>query len=252
MALERLQKVLAACGLASRRRADAIIRQGRVAVDGQIIQVLGHKVDPQTAVITVDGKPIKPSESLKYYLFHKPEGFLTTLFDPQNRPTIRSFLEKLPVRVYPVGRLDKDVSGLLLLTNDGELAKRLMHPSYMIPKVYRAKVKGIPDKTDLELLSSGRLIIDSKPIVPAKAYLLDSGKDKGWLELTLTEGRHHQVKRMCAASGHPVIQLKRVSYCGLKIPKGLEPGQILELTEPMVKMLLCKVGLKPKNSETSG
>jgi 23S rRNA pseudouridine2605 synthase len=243
MALQRLQKILASSGLTSRRGAENLIRKGVVAVDGQTVNDQGRLVDPEISAITVEGRTIKQPEGLKYYLFHKPKGFLTTLFDPQKRPTIRPFLESLPVRVYPVGRLDMDVSGVLILTNDGELAKRLMHPSYLIPKVYRAKVKGVPNRSALELLSSGRLIIEDKPIAPAKVSLLSKGPDKGWLELNLTEGRHRQVKRMCSASGHPVIELKRICYCGLTIPAALEPGQIAELSASNVKMLLDRVGL---------
>jgi pseudouridine synthase len=221
-----------------------------VKVDGEIVCDLGRKVDMASSTITVDEIPVKNLQGLRYYMFHKPKGYLTTLSDPQNRPTVLRFLEKLPARVYPVGRLDMDVSGLLILTNDGELAKRLMHPSYMIPKVYRARVEGVPDEGALKLLTDGSLIIGGKPISPAKARVLPTGPDKGWLELTLTEGRHRQVKRMCAACGHPVIELKRVCYCDLKLPSHLLAGQISELTSAQLQTLLKKVGLATKDKDT--
>jgi 23S rRNA pseudouridine2605 synthase len=176
-------------------------------------------------------------------MFHKPKGFVTTLSDPQGRPTIRDFLLHLSVRVFPVGRLDLDVSGLLILTNDGELATRLMHPSSLVPKVYRAKVIGKPDKSFTDLLSSGNLIIGGKPAAPAKATIVKSGPDKGYVELTLTEGRRHQVKLMCAAAGHPVAILKRISYGGLPLPEDLPSGNLRPLDDDQIKTLKGLVGL---------
>jgi 23S rRNA pseudouridine2605 synthase len=219
------------------------MREGRVLVDGRAVTEPGAKADPELAAIMVDGQAISAPNSPVYYMFHKPAGFLTTLSDPYDRPTISPFLAKLPVRVYPVGRLDFDVSGLLILTNDGELCARLMHPSYEVPKVYHALVEGIPEEKDLEKLRSGNLIILDKPAAPAKARILNSGPDKGWLELTLTEGRHRQVKRMCAAIGHKVKKLKRVAYCGLKIPPALAQGEATKLTRNQIVALKSKVGL---------
>ena len=181
MALERLQKVLAAAGLTSRRGAERLIREGRVAIDGEVVTELGKKVDPDISDVLVDGRKVGAAEMPAYYMFHKPAGFVTTMSDPQGRPTILDLIKGLGPRVYPVGRLDQDVSGLLILTNDGELAKRLMHPSYMIPKVYRAKVIGRPDRAFVEALSSGELIICGKPAAPAKARTLASGPDRGWV-----------------------------------------------------------------------
>jgi pseudouridine synthase len=244
----RLQKILAAAGLASRRRAEDLIRAGRVAVDGRAADSLGLKADPQKAVVTVDGLPIKPLEDLRYYLFHKPAGFLTTMDDPQGRPTIRPFLANLPVRAFPVGRLDYDVSGVLVVTNDGELAARLMHPSYLIPKIYWAWVEGRPDRRALELLTSGRLVIGGKPAAPAQARLLDGRQDASRLELVLTEGRHRQVKRMCAGAGHPVVKLERVAYCGLRLPPQLPPGELVELTAAERNHLLRAAG-RPADDE---
>lgn len=214
---DRLQKIIAEAGLASRRGAEKLIAEGRVKVNGQVVDQPGLKVDPAKAVIVVDGRPLPPPQRPRYYMFHKPAGYLTTLSDPKGRPTIKPFLESLPVRVFPVGRLDMDVEGLLILTNDGDLAKKLMHPSFQVPKVYRVKVSGRPDEADLEKLRSGRLMLGSRPAAPAGAELIKEAEDRAWLLLTLTEGRHHQVKRMCSAVGHPVLKLKRISYAGLEL-----------------------------------
>jgi pseudouridine synthase len=240
---ERLQKIIASAGLASRRGAETLIKSGRVKVNGQIIKELGTRADPKTDVITVDNKEIKPVDFLTYFMFHKPVGYLTSMSDPKGRPTIKPFLEKLKPRVYPVGRLDMDVSGFLVLTNDGELARRLMHPSFMVPKIYRVLTQNRPGPEALSLLRSGQLIIGDKPTAPAKAEILTKGEDKGWLELTLTEGRHRQVKRMCSAVGHPVIKLKRVSYAGLWLDPNLPPGSIRKLTQKEINLLKKIVGL---------
>jgi pseudouridine synthase len=245
MAEVRLQKYLTAAGICSRRGAKELMRQGRVAVDGIPAEDVCRMFDPERSTITVDGKVVKNTQKLAYFMFHKPAGYLTTLSDPQGRQTIRPFFEKLPVRLYPVGRLDMDVSGLLILTNDGELSKRLMHPSYQVPKIYRVLVDGIPDESDLNLMRNGQLLIDNKPAAPALAKILESGPDKGWLELTLTEGRHRQVKRMCSAIGHKTIRLKRVAYCGLWLPKNLKAGQMIGLTKEEINQLRNKVGLEP-------
>jgi pseudouridine synthase len=199
--------------------------------------------DPDNSTVTVDGEVVSGAQKLVYFMFHKPSGYLTTFSDPQGRPTIKPFLDQLDVRIFPVGRLDMDVSGLLILTNDGELNRRLMHPSFMVPKIYHVQVKGIPDAVDLMSLRDGRLTIDGKPAAPAKAEMLQYGPDKGWLELTLTEGRHRQVKRMCSAIGHPTIELKRVAFCGLWLPSRLKAGQMIPLTGKEISKLKNKVGL---------
>jgi pseudouridine synthase len=247
----RLQKLLAAAGLCSRRGAEEMIRRGLVSVNGEVVADQGRLVDPDTARITVAGRPLAKSEPQRYYMFHKPENYLTSMGDPFGRPTIRPFLERLDVRVYPVGRLDNDVSGVLILTNDGELGKRLMHPSYMVPKTYRARVKGEPSERELDMIRSGKLVVGDKPCAPARARMLDSGPDAGWLELTLTEGRHRQVKKMCAAVGHRVVKLKRIAYCGLRLPGTLKAGDIVELDDAQVRHLKVKVGLLPPGDSES-
>jgi pseudouridine synthase len=151
-------------------------------------------------------------------------------------------LEQLPVRVFPVGRLDMDVEGLLILTNDGPLAKRLMHPSSKIPKIYRVKVSGRPDAEALEELRSGQLMLGDRPAAPAEAEMIKIASDRAWLLLTLTEGRHHQVKRMCSAIGHPVLKLKRVSYAGLELG-ALRREMIRPLSPPEVRQLMLAAQL---------
>jgi len=215
--------------------------EGRVTVNGRTATEPGLKVDPARAVILVDGRPLGPPAKFVYYMFHKPSGCLTTLDDPRGRPTIRPFLSDLPARVFPVGRLDMDVEGLLILTNDGPLARRLMHPSSGVPKVYRVKVEGLPDEEDLARLRNGRLRLGDRPAAPAGAELLKTAREgtagaRAWLSLTLTEGRRRQVKRMCSAIGHPVLKLKRVSYAGLELG-ALRPAHTRPLTSAEVESL---------------
>ncbi|MDR1870838.1 MAG: rRNA pseudouridine synthase [Deltaproteobacteria bacterium] len=243
MPLERLQKILAQAGLASRRGAEKLILSGRIALNGQVVTELGQKADPSLDRLTIDGQAVALNPRLAHFMFHKPSGYLTTLADPQGRPTIKPFLDRLGQRVYPVGRLDLDVSGILILTNDGELARRLMHPSYEVPKVYRVKVAERLDQRALDLLSGGRLLIGDQPAAPAKARIVKTGPDQGWLELILTEGRHRQVKRMCSAVGHPVVVLKRVAYGDIKLDPQLAPGQIRSLTPKEILTLKSKVAL---------
>ena len=233
--------MIAEAGLASRRGAERLIAEGRVSVNGQAVTEPGRKVGPGD-VVKVDGRPLPPPEKPHYFMFHKPAGYLTTLSDPQERPTIKAWLDTLPVRVYPVGRLDMDVEGLLILTNDGELAKRLMHPSTEVPKTYRVKVSGRPDQDALEALRSGRLMIGDRPAAPAEAELIKSAEDRAWIHLTVTEGRHHQVKRMCSAVGHPVLKLKRISYGGLTLGT-LRREEIRPLTPAEVRLLQEACGL---------
>lgn len=214
---ERLSKIIAEAGLASRRGAEKLIAEGRVTVNGRPADRQGLKADLSRDRVAVDGRLVGPPQRLHYFMFHKPAGYLTTLSDPKGRPTIKEFLETLPVRVFPVGRLDMDVEGLLILTNDGALAKRLMHPSSNVPKIYRVKVAGLPTEDDLDKLRHGTLQVGTSPAAPAEAEFIKTGDDRAWIFLTLTEGRHHQVKRMCSAIGHPVLKLKRVAYGGLEL-----------------------------------
>ncbi|MDR2459209.1 MAG: rRNA pseudouridine synthase [Deltaproteobacteria bacterium] len=240
----RLQKLLAEAGITSRRGAEELIRKGLVTVNGQKVTQLGAKASLGVDEILVDGNPLAGPQHLGYYMFHKPKGYLTALSDLKlKRPTVAKFFDHLPHRVYPVGRLDRDVSGFLILTNDGTLAARLMHPSYEVSKVYRALVTGIPKKKEMGLLRSGKLIICGKAALPAAASIIETYKDSSLLELTLTEGRHRQVKRMLKAIGHPVIELERISYAGIELDPKLSPGQLRELLAKEIKTLKDRVGL---------
>ncbi|WP_400163831.1 pseudouridine synthase [Brevibacillus sp. TJ4] len=247
--MERLQKVLAQAGVASRRRCEELIVQGSVEVNGKLVRELGTKVDPERDRIVVNGKPIKLERHV-YLLLHKPTGVITSLSDPQGRRVVTDLLKGVKERVYPVGRLDYDTSGLLLLTNDGELANRLAHPSYEIDKVYRAWVKGIPSAESIKRLATGVRLEDGMTS-PGRARLLktSSDKQKAWIELTIHEGRNRQVRRMCEAIGHPVLTLERVRL-GFLTLEGLRPGDYRLLTSEEVNKL--KRGLQQRKQAKRG
>jgi 23S rRNA pseudouridine2605 synthase len=224
----RLNAYLARAGIASRRGSDDLIKAGRVRVNdapGQLNTYV-HSGDR----VEVDGQPVT-AQSLRYVLLHKPAGTVTTARDPQGRPTVVELVEEIPERVVPVGRLDADTTGALLLTNDGPLAHRLAHPRYGVEKVYEVDVEGEPDDTALQQLTNG-VELDDGRTAPAKVRRLGPAK----LELTLHEGRKHQVKRMCEAVGHPVVRLHRSRYAGLTV-EGLAPGRWRELDQIEVKEL---------------
>lgn len=207
---ERLQKVLAQAGVASRRSCEELIKQGRVKVNGQVVTELGTKVNATVDQILVDNKSIAQEEHV-YVLLHKPTGVITSMSDPEGRKTVRDLIKQIPQRVYPVGRLDFDTSGLLIMTNDGELANRLAHPSFEMDKVYRAWVKGIPTTESVLRLAKGIKLEDGMTS-PGKARILerDASNNRALLELTIHEGRNRQVRRMCQAIGHPVVTLQRI------------------------------------------
>jgi pseudouridine synthase len=230
----RLQKIIADAGIASRRKAEELILQGRVAVNGKIITELGSKADPQRDHIKVDGKLIHRSAHHHYVLLHKPVGYVSTVSDPQRRPTVVSLVRGVKERIYPVGRLDYNSSGLILLTNDGELANLLMSRAAKIPRTYQAKVEGRPEAADLQRLERG-IVLDGQRTAPAQVRLVAYG-ERPWYEITLTEGRHHQVRRMFERIGHPVIKLKRVGIAFLT-DQGLAPGQFRHLTPAEVERL---------------
>jgi 23S rRNA pseudouridine2605 synthase len=236
---ERLQKVLAQAGVASRRKCEEIILDGRVTVNGAVVTELGTKVDPTRDRIEVDGKPIASEEKV-YLLLNKPRGVVTTANDPQGRKTVVDLFD-IPQRIYSVGRLDLDTSGLLIMTNDGELANGLMHPSREINKVYRAWVRGIVHLDKVKQLAAG-IELDDGMTAPAKVRILEKGSDETLLEIIIHEGRNRQVRRMCDAIGHPVKSLQRVQYAFLKLAR-LRYGEYRELTPEEVRRLYAVAGI---------
>jgi 23S rRNA pseudouridine2605 synthase len=233
----RLNAFLARAGVASRRRADVLIREGRVHVNGEPGQL--NTVVGKRDLVEVDGVRVE-RQPLAYLLLHKPPEVVTTASDPRGRRTVVDLVPSEP-RVVPVGRLDVDTTGALLLTNDGELAHRLAHPRYGVPKAYEAEVEGTPTSDELELLRHG-VELEDGVTAPAEVRVVDRSRRGGRLELTLHEGRKHQVKRMCEAVGHPVRQLHRVRYAGLDLA-GLAPGEWRELTKDEIAALRAGVGL---------
>jgi 23S rRNA pseudouridine2605 synthase len=241
----RLQKILSSAGVASRRAAERFIQEGRVSVNGKTVTELGTKADPARDVIKVDGRRVSTLAQSRYILLNKPLGVVTTRSDPQGRPTVITLLRGTADYVYPVGRLDYDSEGLLLLTNDGELAARLMHPRHEVPKVYRARVCGIPDPATLERLSRG-VVLDGRRTSPAGVRRLDrtpTGREgDGLLEITIREGRNRQVRRMCEAVGHRVLSLQRVQFGPLR-DSHLKPGTFRDLTAGEIAKLKAAAGL---------
>jgi 23S rRNA pseudouridine2605 synthase len=233
----RLNAYLARTGVASRRRADDLIRDGRVRVNGEVGQL--NTVVGRRDVVEVDGARVE-RQRLSYVLLHKPAGVVTTVRDPQGRRTVVGLVPREP-RVVPVGRLDVDTTGALLLTNDGDLAHRLAHPRYGVPKVYEADVVGSPSADALARLRDG-VELEDGVTAPARVRALVRGDRWTRLELTLHEGRKRQVRRMCETVGHPVRGLRRVRYAGLDL-EGLEPGEWRELTSREVAALKAGVGL---------
>jgi len=236
--LERLQKILSEYGIASRRKAEELIKEGRITVNGQIAH-LGQKADPEKDYIKVDGKLLIKPEPKVYYAFYKPRKVITSLIDPQGRPTIKDFIKGIKFRVYPVGRLDFDSEGLLLITNDGELAYHVMHPSSEIEKTYLVKVDGIIEPETIEKLKKG-IKIDGKLAIPVSVNLVRKLKANSWIKITLHEGRKRQIRKMLERVGHPVIRLIRIAIDGVKLEE-LKPGQYRSLTKEEIESLHKKV-----------
>jgi 23S rRNA pseudouridine2605 synthase len=226
---ERLQKILAQAGLGSRRACEELIAAGRVRVNGSVAE-LGARADPESDRIEVDGAPVGVRPGLVHYLLNKPDGVVTTASDPQGRPTVVDLVPSEP-RVFPVGRLDADTEGLLLLTNDGELAHRLTHPSFGVDKEYLAEVEGSPSRGAVRRLREG-VALEDGPTAPAKVSLVGDHL----LRITIHEGRNRQVRRMCAAVGHPVRRLVRVRV-GPISDRRLAPGEWRPLTQSEVRGL---------------
>ncbi len=231
---ERLQKIIAAAGVTSRRKAEQLIVEGRVRVNGKVVEALGSKADPERDHIKVDGKLLRPLRGHVYLLLNKPPGYVSTLSDPENRATVVSLLHGVKERVYPVGRLDYQSAGLLLLTNDGDLANFLMSHSSRVPRTYQVKLDGHPPPADLARLEQG-IVLDGRSTAPARIRPL-ANRETPWYEITLVEGRYHQVRRMFERIGFPVVKLKRVGIAFLT-DRGLKPGQFRHLTPTDVKRL---------------
>lgn len=235
MNLLRLQKILAQAGVASRREAEKIILAGRVKVNGQTVRELGTKADPEKDLIQVDGQKLSLSEKKVYYLLNKPTGYVTTMKDPQGRKTVADLISSIQERVYPVGRLDYDTSGLLLITNDGDLANALAHPKKEIGKCYEARVLGIPSEESLSSLEKG-ILLDDGMTAPAKVDLIKKERTKASIEITIHEGRNRQVRRMFEAIGHKVIKLKRSRLGPISIGN-LPLGKLRSLTSKEIESL---------------
>jgi 23S rRNA pseudouridine2605 synthase len=236
--VDRLQKVLSTAGVASRRASEELIRQGRVSVNGVVVTTLGSKADPRRDEIRVDGRRIKTAARLRYLLLNKPRGYVTTRRDPQRRRTVMDLVPRLSEYLYPVGRLDYDSEGLLLLTNDGDLAAALTHPRHEVERVYRVEVTGTPDARGLERLARG-IVLDGERTAPAVIKMVFGEKERASdavLLMTLREGRNRQVRRMCEAVGHPVKRLTRIRI-GPLTDKGLRVGEVRDLTSAEIRAL---------------
>ncbi len=218
----RLQKYLAHCGIASRRKCEEFIQAGRVKVDGKTVDHPGIKITPDRHIITFDGLAVTPGKKHEYYLLNKPAGYVTTLSDPQGRPVVRSLLKDINTRLFPVGRLDLDTEGALILTNDGQFAQKVQHPSFETNKTYEAVIRGHIKRKTIGLLEKG-IMLEKKMTAPARIrFLFQKGKNST-IQITIHEGRKRQVRKMFGAVGHPVIHLKRIAYGQLQLGN-LPPG----------------------------
>lgn len=239
----RLNKFLSEAGVASRREADRMINQGRVTVNGEVVESLGYRIDEEKDRVEVDGRRIQKKESTVYVMLNKPSGYLVSLRDPFRRPTVKELLAGVKSRVFPVGRLDYRSEGLLLLTNDGELAFRLTHPRFKIKKVYLVRVKGIPEASSLSRLERG-IFLEGKKTAPSKIRRLSSFSRESRLRVEIHEGRKREVRKMFEAVGHKVLGLKRIKFGPLSLGK-LKPGQWRYLMPEEIEALKNQVGLNP-------
>jgi len=231
----RLQKYLASANIASRRKSEEYILSGRVKVNGNVVTELGIKIDTEKDTVEFDNKIIKEDDEFVYIMFHKPEGCITTAKEQFQRKTVLDYIQNINTRIYPVGRLDYDTSGLLILTNDGELTYRLTHPKHNIEKVYIAKVVGKPNKEEIKKFEKG-LYIDGYKTAPAKLFIIKSDKNFSSIKIIITEGRNRQIRKMCEAINHPVKNLKRIATGKLYL-SDLKKGEYRNLTKQEVKYL---------------
>ena len=245
--LERLQKIIATAGVTSRRKAEDLMRQGRVTVNGQVVTELGSKADAARDRIKVNGAPLRRGGPLMYLLVNKPIGYVSTVSDPENRPTVVSLVRGVKERVYPVGRLDYHSSGIILLTNDGGLANFMMSRASAVPRTYHVKLGGRPAPEDLQKLERG-IVLDAQRTAPARIRPLTKtlDRDKPWYEITLVEGRYHQVRRMFERIGQEVIKLKRVRIAFLT-DEGLATGRFRHLMASEISRLKAMTA-KPREA----
>ncbi|MWV44756.1 pseudouridine synthase [Paenibacillus sp. HJL G12] len=245
--MERLQKILAQAGIASRRKCEELILAGKVEVNGETVTALGTKADPETDIITVQGKPIRNEKKI-YIMMNKPKGVITSASDPAGRKIVTDYIKGIKERIYPVGRLDYDTEGLLLLTNDGEFANMLTHPKHHVPKTYLATVEGIPHGSELDKLRAG-IKLDDGMTYPAEVEYkdIDTEKNEAVITITIHEGRNRQVRRMFEAISHKVIRLKRISFGDLLL-QNLKRGLYRHLSADEVEALknMAKSGKKGK------
>lgn len=239
--LVRLQKLLAMAGVASRRKCEELMLAGEVEVDGEVITRLGTKVDPATAVIRVSGKRLPPVSPNVYLVLNKPRGVVSTMSDPEGRKTLSDFVADRPERLFHVGRLDTDTDGLILLTNDGDFAQRLAHPSYEVEKTYVAEVAGSVDKNTVKTLLAG-VTLEDGPVEVRRARVISSTAERGIVELVIHEGRNRIVRRLLAEIGHPVQRLTRTAIGPVRIGT-LRHGTLRELSLDEVGSLLDAAGL---------
>ena len=236
----RLQKIISQAGIASRRAAEAMILEGRVQVDGVIVRELGVKYDPAQVEIKVDGKAVRSAENHVYYLLNKPKGYVSTASDERGRRTVLDLLPEVKERIYPIGRLDMNTEGLLLLTNDGELMNGLLHPRYEVQKTYVARIaKGLSEE-EITALREGVKLEDGLT-APARVRVLAEEPGRTRVEITIHEGRNRQVRRMFQAVGHEVLALKRTAFAGLTL-EGVKRGEHRALADDEIKMLYDTAG----------
>ncbi len=239
--LVRLQKLLAQSGVASRRKCEELMLAGRVEVDGEVVTRLGTKVDPRTAVIRVNGRRLPPVSPHVYLVLNKPRGVVSTMSDPEGRRTLSDFVEDRPERLFHVGRLDTDTEGLILLTNDGDFAQRVAHPSYELDKTYVAEVPGPVSKATVRRVRDG-VTLDDGPVEVSAFKVVSEHKDKAIVELVIHEGRNRIVRRLLDEMGHPVTRLTRTAIGPVALT-GLRPGELRELTRDELGTLLDAVKL---------
>lgn len=235
MAEERLQKFLSECSVASRRKSEQLILEGRVYVNGKKAS-LGDKVNPKKDVVTVNGKKVSQVKEKYYIMLNKPRGYVTTMSDELGRKCVKELVEDVGAVVYPIGRLDRDSEGLLLLTNDGEFANHIMHPSKHISKTYRVTVRSSVSAEQIEKLSDGAIVIDEREVLPAEIYVLEKSETRSVLQMTIFEGRNRQIRKMCEAVGLEVARLKRTAVGSVKLGM-LRTGDWRELSEDEIKKL---------------